>query len=141
LDTKSQMERIYLARRGPRSITNEQEVISFLEKVGFSVLHCEDFPVWKQAQLFAAAKIVISLHGSALTNILFCRPGTRVIEIFSPDYIVPYYWSLSSIAELHYAAYCEDVHVRGVTGYRFRQNTPVTLNVKKFASFLQKIAI
>jgi capsular polysaccharide biosynthesis protein len=140
LDSKSETERIYLARGGPRSITNEQEVVSFLQKEGFSVLHCEDFSVWKQAQLFAAAKIVISLHGSALTNILFCRPGTRVIEIFSPDYIVPYYWSLSNIARLHYAAYCEDVHFRGVTGYRFRQNIPVTLDVKKFQSFFNKVA-
>jgi capsular polysaccharide biosynthesis protein len=139
LDSKCQMERIYLARRGPRSITNEQDVVSFLQREGFSVLHCEDFPVWKQAQLFAAAKIVISLHGSALTNILFCRPGTRVVEIFSPDYIVPYYWSLSNIAQLHYAAYCEDVHVCGAIGYRFRQNTPVTLDVKKFESFCNEL--
>jgi capsular polysaccharide biosynthesis protein len=132
-DSTERIERIYLSRRGSRSIANEQELIALLQ-----VLHCDEFPVWRQAQIFAAAKIVVGLHGAALTNIIFCQPGTRVIEIFSPDYIAPYYWSLSNIAQLCYAAFCEDVHFRGVTGYRFRRYIPVTVNVKEFESFLKK---
>jgi capsular polysaccharide biosynthesis protein len=131
------MERIYLSRTGPRNITNEQELISLLQKEDFSILHCEDFSVRRQAQIFAAARIVIGLHGSALTNILFCRPGTMVIEIFSPDFIQPYYWSLSNIANLHYAAYCEDNTLCGAIAHRFRRSIPVKLNIKQFESFFK----
>jgi Glycosyltransferase 61 len=138
-DSTQPMERIYLPRRGPRSITNEKEVISFLENEGFSVLYCTGLPVWRQAQIFSSARIVIGLHGAALTNILFCKPGTTVIEIMSPDYISPFYWRLSHLAELHHSAYCEDEHFRGVTGWRFKNTMPVTVNLKAFESFYRKV--
>jgi capsular polysaccharide biosynthesis protein len=139
-DSTERIGRIYLARRGRRCVTNEQEVVSFLKKEGFSVLHCEEFPVWKQAQIFASAEIVIGLHGSSFTNIVFCQPGARVIEIFSPDYIAPYYWSLANIAQLRYAAYCEDALFRGMAGYRFKRNIGVTINVKNFKDFFENEA-
>jgi capsular polysaccharide biosynthesis protein len=138
-DARHRMERVYLSRRGSRSITNEQEMISFLQKEGFSVLHCQDLPVWRQAQIFSAAKIVIGLHGAALTNILFCKPGTTVIELLSPEYITPYYSRLSNLAQLRHAVYCEDAYFRGVVGYRFRNKMPVTLNVKAFERFFHKV--
>ena len=134
------MERIYLSRRGPRSITNEQDFISFLHNEGFSIVHCEDLPVWRQAQILSNARVVIGLHGGALTNILFCKPGTTVIEIISPDYISSVYWRLSHLAELHHSVYCEDANFRGVTGWRFKNTMPVTINVKEFERFYKKVA-
>jgi hypothetical protein len=35
----------------------------------------------KQIELFSAASHVISTHGAGLTNLLWCQPGTKVIEI------------------------------------------------------------
>ena len=33
---------------------------------------------------------------------MFCSPGTKVIEIFSPEYVNVLYWGLSSLQELDY---------------------------------------
>lgn len=39
----------------------------------------------EQIQLFANAEIVIGPHGAGMANILFCDPGTKVVELFSRD--------------------------------------------------------
>ena len=56
--------------------------------------------------MFAKAEVVISPTGSGLANIIFCKPGTKVIEI-SPEYKKTYesnlsirYENLSKIAGL-----------------------------------------
>ena len=36
----------------------------------------------EQIEAFRNARIVLSPHGAGLTNILFCRPNTTLIEIF-----------------------------------------------------------
>ena len=35
----------------------------------------------QQARLFHSADVVIAPHGGALANLIFCRPGTRIIEL------------------------------------------------------------
>ena len=41
----------------------------------------EDYPLAKQARLIHEAEIVVATHGAGLANLVFARPGTRVIEI------------------------------------------------------------
>ncbi len=36
----------------------------------------------EQIEAFRNARIVLAAHGAGLTNILFCRPNTTLIEIF-----------------------------------------------------------
>ncbi|OZH55086.1 hypothetical protein AFK68_06815 [Hydrocoleum sp. CS-953] len=56
-----------------------------------------------QIATFAHAKIIVAPHGSGLTNIVFCNPGTKVIELFSPHYLRYYYWHISQLLGLeHY---------------------------------------
>ena len=40
----------------------------------------------KQIYLFNKASIVVGAHGAAFTNIIFCRPGTKIIEIIPADH-------------------------------------------------------
>lgn len=58
--------------------------------------------VTQQAALLANAKAIVSPHGSALTNLVFCNKGTKVIEIFSPEYVYHCYWLVSNILGLEY---------------------------------------
>ncbi|MGB7058147.1 MAG: hypothetical protein WBD58_10625, partial [Geitlerinemataceae cyanobacterium] len=44
----------------------------------------------------------IAPHGSGLTNLAFCQPGTKVIEIFSPNYVYHCYWLVSNSIDLEY---------------------------------------
>ncbi|MBV8887397.1 MAG: DUF563 domain-containing protein [Chroococcidiopsidaceae cyanobacterium CP_BM_RX_35] len=98
------IERIYISRRKAtnRRIVNEDEVTNFLSKFGFEAISLESMSVAEQAFLIANAKVVLAPHGSGLTNIVFCEPGTKVIEIFSPNYVYPCYWLVSNIVNLKY---------------------------------------
>ncbi|MDY6804001.1 MAG: tetratricopeptide repeat protein [Cyanobacteriota bacterium] len=104
-DPSSYPERIYISRNRARyrRVLNEEEVISLLSKYGFATIVPESIPWEEQIALFANAKAIVSPHGSGLTNIMFCQPGTKVIELFSPHYIRHYYWVISQQLELeHY---------------------------------------
>ncbi|NER22239.1 MAG: tetratricopeptide repeat protein [Symploca sp. SIO1C2] len=98
------IERLYISRQSAnnRLVINEQEVISFLNQFGFTSVSLEVMTVRQQAALLAQAKVVISPHGSGLTNIVFCSPGTKVIEIFSPNYVYHCYWLLSNLVGVEY---------------------------------------
>lgn len=59
--------------------------------------------VAEQAVLLASAEFVIAPHGAGLTNLVFCSPGTKVLEIFAPDYLAKHYWIVSNVCGLkHY---------------------------------------
>jgi tetratricopeptide (TPR) repeat protein len=98
------IERIYISRGSvtSRRILNEDEVISVLHKFGFKSIILEAMSVAEQARLMASAKVVVAPHGSGLTNLVFCSPGTKVIEIFSPNYVYPCYWLVSNLVGLEY---------------------------------------
>ncbi|TVU53451.1 MAG: DUF563 domain-containing protein [Arthrospira sp. PLM2.Bin9] len=98
------VSRIYISRNQCqyRQILNEAELIYFLDKFGFKVLTLEGMSVIEQAAYFANSEVVISPHGASLTNLVFCNPGTKIIEIFAPGSIIDYYWKLSSICNLDY---------------------------------------
>ena len=76
--------RIFIARRGPRSIVNEREVLRALQPLGFVGCRLETMPLADQVALFHRAECVVGPHGAGLTNLLFCRSGTPVIEIGTP---------------------------------------------------------
>ncbi|MEG4273770.1 MULTISPECIES: tetratricopeptide repeat protein [unclassified Microcoleus] len=98
-------ERIYISRQKAsyRRIVNEEEVIKYLEKFGFRSVKLETMSVAEQAACLAAAQVVVAPHGGGLTNLVFCSPGTKVIEIFSPLYVPHCYWMISNLCGLeHY---------------------------------------
>ncbi|NEQ39466.1 MAG: DUF563 domain-containing protein, partial [Okeania sp. SIO3I5] len=107
----SKQERIYVSRKLTpyRRIVNEEEVVNLLAKLGFITVTLESISVAEQASLMAGAKVIISPHGAGLTNLVFCNPRTKIIEIFSPKFINSIFWQLSNICGLsHYHLICED---------------------------------
>jgi len=98
-------ERIYISRAkaGQRRILNEPELTGVLASRGFRGVVLEDLPLEKQIQLFASAEAVVAPHGAGLTNLVFCRPGTKVIELFSPNYVRIHYWLISNHVQLDYS--------------------------------------
>ncbi len=95
---------LYISRQDAtnRRIINEEAVVNCLSKFGFRTVTLESMSVVEQAALFANAKVVVSPHGSGLTNTVFCSPSTKVIEIFSPNYVYPCYWLISNLVNLEY---------------------------------------
>jgi capsular polysaccharide biosynthesis protein len=98
------VERIYISRANAsyRRTLNEGEVTGVLKELGFKVVRLDLMAVAEQALLFNGAKVVVAPHGAGLTNIVFCQPGTKVIELFSPQYVNVCYWSLANQVGLDY---------------------------------------
>jgi tetratricopeptide (TPR) repeat protein len=99
-------ERIYIRRHNTRNrrLINEEKVIEFLAQFGFEPIEPESLSFAEQIAVFSQAKIIVAPHGSGLTNLVFCRPGTQAIELVSPHYIRPYYAVICQLLGLsHYA--------------------------------------
>jgi hypothetical protein len=98
--------RLYISRRTAtrgRWVINENEVKEVLAKFKFKEFLPEEVSVVGQAEAFASASVVIAPHGGALANLVFCKPGTKVVEFFAPTYVHPLYWMLSGRCHLdHY---------------------------------------
>jgi capsular polysaccharide biosynthesis protein len=76
----------------------------------FGVEVLEDVPatVSEEIQLFREASLVVAAHGSALTNLVWCAPGTRVIELLSRSYAPRQIAYLSHILDLDYRCLIDD---------------------------------
>ena len=83
-------------------MTNESELWPWLQSCGFVKVSCEDLTWSEQIAVFRHAKVIVSAHGAALANLVFCAPGTKVIELFHRSYMNGYYWRLASIKNLEY---------------------------------------
>tara|TARA_B100001113_G_scaffold342908_1_gene329634 strand:+ start:17307 stop:18350 length:1044 start_codon:yes stop_codon:yes gene_type:complete len=64
---------------GSRKLSNKEEIFAILK--GWEVLRLEEMPVLDQMIAFAEATHVVGTHGAGLVNLLWCLPGTKVIEI------------------------------------------------------------
>lgn len=96
--------RIYISRASAsnRRLLNEADVIGLLAPLGFDVVRAELLSFGEQVALFRDAEVVVAPHGAGLTNLVFCSPGTRVVELFSPSYVNGCYWAVSSQVGLEY---------------------------------------
>jgi hypothetical protein len=86
---------IYIARRQNRRVLNQTELDPFLKRNGFLQYFLEDLSIDAQIDLFRHAAWVIGPHGAELGNLLFCAPGTKVLEL-SPDVDFKQYFSVLS---------------------------------------------
>jgi len=106
--TKTRMK-LYITRPEGvrRGIANEDEFLPYLEESGFTIMAMEGLSVAEQAELLSRVDVLISPHGGALTNMVFCRPGIDVVEIFS-RHVFPYYYGLAANCGHRYHAVLEN---------------------------------
>jgi capsular polysaccharide biosynthesis protein len=96
-------ERIYLSRRSAtRTVANFPEVKALVERHGFEIVEPEACSVAQQIAMMRRARHVIAEHGAGMANILFCRPGASVLELFNPSCVQPEFWSIASAHGLRF---------------------------------------
>lgn len=90
-------ERIYISRAGAgyRRLFNEAEVVALLQTYGFVSVALEELSLDEQINLFRNAKAIVAPHGSGFTNLLFCQPGTIVVELVCEHYFRHYFGTIS----------------------------------------------
>jgi hypothetical protein len=96
--------RLYISRgqAGYRRVLNEAEVIEFLRRRGFEEIRFENLSIPEQAAAMASCEVVVGPHGGGLSNLVFCSPGAKVIEVFPPELVHGFFWKLSNQIGLDY---------------------------------------
>lgn len=77
---------VYITRKKgfKRRILNEPELIKYLISFGFKIYSLENMTFENQKYIFSKAGVILSAHGSGLSNIIFCNPNCKIYEIYGP---------------------------------------------------------
>ena len=95
---------LYVARPpGRRSFTNHETIARVMQQNGLEVVFPERLSLREQIALFSSARTVVGAHGAALVNLVFCNPGTRVLEIALTARAIQAYECLAHYCRLDYA--------------------------------------
>ncbi|MBB3229558.1 glycosyltransferase family 61 protein [Halomonas stenophila] len=102
------------ADAGRRRVANEEIIRERLRQKGFEVHTLNGLSVTEQQQLFASSAIICAPHGAALTNLVWCGPGTVIIDLLSERHLIPCFRELAAQNRLfYYPVACQQVE--GVT--------------------------
>jgi GT2 family glycosyltransferase len=82
-ETGEPRRKIYISRPrgGWRSVLNDDEIVAYLRGEGFDIVEPHRLTLAEQIRQFSEASLIVSLHGSGLTNVLFA-PHAAVLELF-----------------------------------------------------------
>ncbi|HLD76796.1 MAG TPA: glycosyltransferase 61 family protein [Rickettsiales bacterium] len=108
-------EKIYISRDGQklRYVENEKEFVQLVEKYGFKKIIAEKFSYDEQIAIMKEAKYVISPHGAGLTNILFMKKNSSILEIAPephPEKQLSDYYKLASFLGINYFYHKSEPH-------------------------------
>ena len=89
--------KVYIRREDAnyRKILNENDLIIRLKKQEFEIINPQHFDILEQMKIFSNAEVIISPHGSNMSNIIFCQKNAKIIEI-SPELNNAYEQNISS---------------------------------------------
>jgi capsular polysaccharide biosynthesis protein len=136
--------RIYVTRgqvRHTRRLVNEAEIRPILDRHGFTVIDPGTLSVQEQIDHFAAADVVVAPHGAGLTNLTFCRPGVKVLELFAPRYLNCCFWAIASNvpgATYHYLV-GETTRAVDPAGPMLGVQDDITVSPKAFETALRRL--
>lgn len=73
--------RLFISRKNAsgRRRYNEAEVGRILSQYGFHEICPEDYPICEQITMFNNAEFIVGATGAAFSNILFCKPGAKIL--------------------------------------------------------------
>jgi capsular polysaccharide biosynthesis protein len=130
-------ERVFISREDAshRKLLNEEEVFTLLEKSGFKMVKLSAMSFIEKIQLFNSAKVIVSPHGAGLTNLVFCNPGTKVIELFTPTYLMPCFYIISNHMNLDY--YCLTGEAVPLDDTRSTHKDPIVIDKEKLQRTLE----
>lgn len=110
-----------------RRIANEAELLSRLEPHGFEQVALTGMSFAAQQQLFASARTIVAGSGAGLTNLLWCRPGTRVIEIVTHGLRTPVFPLLARQLQLDHVVVPSGMETRQCVDHHLPPQTLDTI--------------
>lgn len=106
--TNTPKKRLFFPRLHKRILENEAEIRELLLEFDFEII--EDIPrsVEEQIAIFQQASVIVGVHGAGLTNLLWCDPGTKVIELFYSGYTKAGFYYFCKVLGLEYSCIFDD---------------------------------
>ncbi|RUM94933.1 MAG: hypothetical protein DSZ28_00620 [Thiothrix sp.] len=82
-------KKIYISRKDSalRALDNESELLQSLEKRGYKEIIFSNHSYQERIKIANHADEIISMSGAGLTFLLFCKPGTKILEIFPRRFV------------------------------------------------------
>jgi hypothetical protein len=79
-DTASPKNRIYIPRSNSvwGKILQEDEIIDAMKNLGFQIVYPENLSPQLQAKVFEETRTIVTAPSSALANLVYSKPGTKV---------------------------------------------------------------
>ena len=96
-------EKIYVSRRfSKRSPGNENEIERLFTEFGFKIIYSEKLDLSAQIEIFESASHVAGIHGAGLSNIVWTKQGTKILEIANTQLWNECFHRLASVKKLAY---------------------------------------
>ena len=94
--TERTPSKFFITRKSKtRGIRNLSEIVDFFQSAGWAILDMEELTFAEQIACFQNAEMIVGEHGAAFTNLLWCSPGCRVLELFPHNYLNGCYEAIS----------------------------------------------
>ncbi|BAK82616.1 glycosyltransferase family 61 protein [Komagataeibacter medellinensis] len=95
---------VYISRQDTkaRRILNEDALIDRLRSLGFEILVATGTSLADQIRIFREARLVVAGHGAGVSNMLFAREGTALLELIQASYLNVGPMRLAQIAGCRY---------------------------------------
>jgi hypothetical protein len=87
-----------------RQIRNNEEILEFFIRRGFSVIYPAEMSFEQQILCFSNAEQIVGCLGAGLSNIAFCKKDTKIFMI-DPGLYDFFFWDLSCVFDLEFNWY------------------------------------
>lgn len=104
-----QNKKIFLSRKdasGRRFINNYEVLEKLFQDNGYEIITLSGMSFLDQVYLFNSSTHIVGLAGSNLLNIMFCHPGTKVLEILTDkDFDTTEFFDISRFIDLDFKSF------------------------------------
>lgn len=139
----SETTRLFVSRApgGRRRIVNESEVEALLAQRGFRKVYLEACTLEEQIALFSSAEAVIAAHGASMANLVFCPPGAKAIEVFSPEYVNACYRGVAVQVGLEYGYLIGEGNFSGILQNMAHVADDIRVKIDELRQLLDLLAL
>lgn len=135
---KTKSNRIYICRSCRRNIINKPELLKMLKKYDFLIIEDKQYTITEQISIYLNASFILGPHGASFSNIIWCEPGTHLMELFSPNYMPNHFIYLATLMDIKYSAFYSDTADQSVN-YFDALVEDIRVSVPKLENCLKKI--
>lgn len=133
---KIYVSRLQQSQQGSsRVMLNEAELVERLIAHDFRIVYPERLSVAEQILEFSSAELVVGPSGSGMFNVVFCHPGTKVIDIESEPHWIHAHRSLFSSCDLRYGIFVGKAVSRNFSAH----HQPWKVNIKALIARIQTL--